>query len=540
MKCRWIAVLGLALVPVAVAAQPDARPGFGCGSGAVGVSIDRRPTLRFERLRALPAMRKTVVGQHSFSFAEGRVSSVTIYITSDGPEGGTWSREANADFDLYAALERRAGTEGRGTDAREYWKLVDPGAEGKSDYDDGVKLRFHGSSAPQPSGWSDERLLGVHVALAAVPGVPLLHVSYQQDLGGANANNWDENHLLLSFRSVEPRVVVTSACGYNQGGGACTAVDSGMMQRVDLACQWRPTARDLLCSESSGSAHRDFYLLNPAARVPLRSGEVAAVEEALLRLRTRAQHSVVVRGIGPVSLVGTQELPSGLRITILGSTGRVYVLPDTAGKPEWAVGVDPRALSSDDSRPPSEAPAPAAGEGGSWTPEGTATFSPTLLHRSGKLTVLRLVCGEAVGERDLVWLGIEDRGATTQPLVDARVLASERVNYVQCGKYSMGPDVVAVRAVATPFDAVVDVQPINSTEDTGLVWGTEFAPEGGEPTTSDCVRSGSIRWAEGKGFDVVVADAVCSRETRQQARYVRIDPSGAVVLTDQPPPALEP
>ena len=539
MKYWLTAVVGLALATVAVADPPDARPGFGCGPGAVGISLDRKPTLRFVRLPALPAMRRTVVGQYSFSFAGGQLRSATIHVTSDGPEGGTWSREANADFDLYAVLERRAGTEDRGTQAREYWKLVDPDAEGKSDYDDEVKLRFHGSSAPQTGGGSDEALLGVLVASAAVPDEPLLHVSYQQDLGGANADNWMENHLLLDFRSFEPRVAVSATCGYNEGGGACTAIDSGMMERVDLACQWQPADRDLLCSESSGSAHRDFYLLNPGARAPLRPGEVAAVEEALLRLRTRTQRSVVVRGIGPVSLVGTEDLPSG-PITILGSTGHVYVLPDPPGKPERAVRVDLRGLSSDDSRPLSEAPAPEAGESESWTREGTAVFSSTLLHRSGTLTVLRLVCGEAVGERDLVWLGIEDRGATTPPVVDALVVASERVNYLHCGQYGMGPDVVAVRAVATPFDAVVDVQPVNSTDGRGLVWGTDLAPEGGEPTASDCVRSGSIRWVQGKGFDVVVAEAACSRETRQQARYVRIDPSGAVVLTDQPPPALEP
>jgi hypothetical protein len=64
----------------------------------------------------------------------------------------------------------------------------------------------------------------------------LLVLSFTRDLGGANASNWEHARLVLDFRAAEPRVGAAVTCGYNEGGGACTAFDSGTMARSDLSC----------------------------------------------------------------------------------------------------------------------------------------------------------------------------------------------------------------------------------------------------------------------------------------------------------------
>lgn len=503
---------------------------FGCYEGPVGVDIDRSPRLHFKRLKALPDLSATLTAKYPFRFAKDKLQSAVVYLTSKGPEGGVWHRETNVDFEIYAETVRRGGAGGRAPNSREYWRLVEPPMQTRSVYEPGVKLLFNGRNG----GMAD-----ISVSSAGSPQLPVLHISYGQDLGGANADNWNWNHLLVDFRSAEPRVLATAECGYNEGGGACTAIDSSQMARFDLRCPWRPASGDFLCTEVTGSAHRDFHLLNPDLPPPPRPGEVATMADAIVRLRGRPHRgAVVVRGVGPVRLVRDVELPAGLHVLILGSPGRFHAVPESGGQFGPPLSVEPRDLSAVLS-PATENPPKDALDSNSWTLEGTASFSSFPLHHSDTLFLLRVVAHGIHAARSLSWVGIEDRGATQ--VLDALTLASESENYEDCGHYSMAPAVVAVHAITRPFRALVDVQPAVSSggEDTnGLVWGTEGQYAGQSPVL-DCLRRGEISWISGKGFRVVVRAAPCGEGQATKPRYVRVNASGKVTLSEEPSPSQE-
>ena len=525
LENSWVVVAAVAFVTPAIAKPTEGDAAFGCGGGAVDVQLDRSPGLHFVRLNGLPTLRAPLVFHYPFAFGKGKLSSVVIHIVSNGPEDGVWYRAANADFELYAETTRRSGN--RGAEVRECWKLVEPPRETRSVYDEGIALSFHGGRDGAP----------ISVLLAASPHVPILHATYSQDLGGANADNWTVNDLLLDFRHATPRIVATTECGYNEGGGACTAIDSGEMSRSNLQCSWRSAVHDFLCSETMDgpSGHRDSYLLNEHRVPPLRSGEVATMADAIVRLRAQPSlRAVVVRQAGPVHLVHDLKLPSGLHLIILGSPGRLHAVPVTNARLGRPVNIEPKALPGDE-RHASETPSPGSSDGGGWTLERSTSFSAGVLQRSGALFVLQIVAHDG-DFRSLIWLGIEDRN--TAPVLDALTVATESQTYIQCGRYHFAPAVVAVRAIERPFRALVDVQPTASTgHQDGLVWGTEWRSEG-DARAIDCLRRGEIRWISGKGFDATV-DAPRSSDPPTQPRYVRIDDTGKVTLSTEAPPPPE-
>lgn len=524
--------LALVVAPLAGPARSDPSDSnqlFGCSDGAVEVRINRQSGLHFVRLDAPPPLDVPLVADHPFQFARGPLRSVVVHVASNGPEDGTWHRAENANFALYVEIVSRRNAPG--PEKREYWKLSEGATVTRDVYEPGVKLICHGA---------------LDVSLAADAHLPILHVSYTQDLGGANADNMTENHLLLDFRAAQPRVLATSECGYNEGGGACTAFDSGQRSRANLRCSWQTAARDFLCSEAVDTprGHSEFFLLNEHRQPPLRPGEVATIADAAVRLGGRhQQEAVVVRGVGPVRMIRRVRLPSGADVVILGSPGRLHAIRTVGGRMERSISLVPRALVDDQDASTQVAP-PQSLEGRGSTLDGTISFSSSPLHSSGALSLLQIVARGIDNARSLLWLGIEDGKAA--PVLDALTVASERQSYVQCGRYAVAAAVVAVRSVDSPFLAAVDVQPrvvvtgeVDAGGADGLVWGADGGYGGGygeEAPATDCLRTGEVRWISGKGFASTVDPSRCVQGEATQPRYVRIDQSGTVTLSTEMPP----
>jgi len=168
--------------------------------------------------------------KHGFGFHGAEpFDTVNIYFTATLGEGGV-ERGSSAGLGIYAEMTH--SDDGARSRTSQWWRLEPAGLIAANDASS-ARLKFDA-----------ERIAGcfelerecrfADVALATKdPDVALLAVKFGENLGGANANNWTEASLLLDFRQSPPRVLATADCGYNEGGGACTALDSGEASRSD-------------------------------------------------------------------------------------------------------------------------------------------------------------------------------------------------------------------------------------------------------------------------------------------------------------------
>jgi hypothetical protein len=213
--------------------------------------------------------------------------------------------------------------------------------------------------------------------------VPLIAVAFKRDLGGANAQNWTEARLLLDFRESQPGVAATIDCDYNEGGGACTAIDSGMAPRFGFGCEWVTAVADFRCTQRSETQHRDFYLLT-ARDVPLRENEFASIEDALAHCLGRGTgRSCVVRGLGEVTVIDDFAIRGGRRAIVLASGGTLYLATKTTDAISSIRGMTPRGLVGD----AATTQAPASG----WTLSNGAKFTAKRIYRDDRVTVVQIV-----------------------------------------------------------------------------------------------------------------------------------------------------
>src|SRR5262249_43648562 len=213
------------LATTASAAWQEVSPTFGCANGAVILELNDAPPLHFERETSLPALNGKVTKQFSFAFQKGAFRSIRMVVASTMPDQG-WGRGTVALFDVYAETTPAVAAPPR------YWHLV----QLESNRDSELSLAYTGPDSPEVGFGTEDAEL------------PLLHVRYLQDLGGANADNWEEQHLILDFRAEEPKAFATASCAYNTGGGACTAYDGAYTTRASaVSCSWQAARERYRC-----------------------------------------------------------------------------------------------------------------------------------------------------------------------------------------------------------------------------------------------------------------------------------------------------
>jgi len=375
---------------------------FACVEGAVQLDIDKDPGLKFEELDGRPGFFAT----HEFTFDGSVFGRVRVYLTATLSEEFV-GRASEAKLAVY--VETTASIDEASDRRSQWWQLVRvSGRDATGDESTSHSLVFDAERIANCFGIGREKsdCAFADVSLAASDeNVPLIVIAFTQDLGGANANNWIDSRLLLDFRESPPRVAATADCAYNEGGGACTAIDSGMMPRSTLQCDWQAAISDFLCTEQGGG-HRDFYLLSDRVPPP-RSSEVASLEEAADVLARRGiGQTVTVWRLGPVAWIGQVTMDEQRSAMLLASRGSFYLVSRSNDGIGPILEVGPHALLDD------TASAEAVGlPQGEWTGDFAPHFRSRPIFGDGRLAVLQVVETSGWNAADppsaLYWIGIE-------------------------------------------------------------------------------------------------------------------------------------
>jgi hypothetical protein len=507
----------LCALPVHSQDASDKHSLFGCSQNAVEVDVNHKPPLRLVRVAGLPL--PFGYERPAFRFPALGPFLVNIFLLATMPEAG---RGTKARLHIYAETTDSADD----SQARQvqWWEVeptdrVDP-FSGKSS----TSLTFATSRIAGCFEQEGECSFA-DVALATPdPNVPLLVIKFGEDLGGANALNWTEASVLLDFRPSPPRVVATADCAYNEGGGACTAFDSGEMQRSGLQCDWGSETQDFLCSQTSqGGGYLDFFLLSDKP-APLHPGEVATLADAIHEFRSKGTaFPVKVRGIGPVSWIDEVTLDSGNKIIVLGSVGLFHLVAESKNSPRPTTQVAPHPLIVD----PNEVRRPSYRiEDPGWTIEEARLFRARQIYKQKDLTVLQVVESQLPDSRNLYWLGIQGDGADTK--FDAVTLVGGG-HYASCGHSIVPENVVSLERIAKPFSAKVRIQPSTSFSEADEAQQQEWAVPNGEEQTTNCIRSGTITWANGK-FEGNMDDKECT--SPEQPKDIRVAADGTIAVKE--------
>jgi hypothetical protein len=490
---------------------------FGCSENAVEVAVDNKPPLRIAPVKGLPLPSGNE--RPAFRFPALGPFLVNIYLFATLPEAG---RGSKATLHIYAETTDSANDPQ--TKRVQWWEVepterVDP-FNGRSS----TSLSFDTSRIASCFERESECSFA-DVSLATPdPNVPLLVIKFGENLGGANALNWTEASIMLDFRPTPPRVVATADCAYNGGGGACTAFDSGQMLRSGLQCDWASETQDFLCSQTTQSdGYLDFFLLSDKP-APLHPGELATLADAIQEFRSKGTVAPVkVRGIGPVSWIDEVTLDSGTKIIVLGSVGLFHLVAEskTSLGPSTQVAAHPLIVDPNEVRRPS----PRIEDPG-WTLEEARSFRARQIYKEKDLTVLQVVESQLPDSRNLYWLGMQGDGADAK--FDAVVLVGGG-HYASCGNSIVPENVVSVERIAKPFSAQVRIQPATSFSEADESQQHEWSVPNGEEQSTNCIRSGSITWANGK-FTGNMDDKKCT--SLEQPKEIRVEADGKISVKD--------
>ena len=500
----------------------DAEPKyslFGCSEGAVETSVTKKPTLHFVQLDHSPDDVSYYGNEHRFVFHGAQpFDTVYIYFTATLGEAGV-GRGSRAKLGVYAEFAN--SSDGAHSSRNQWWK-IEPTKPGADKGFSSESLTF--DAEPIRSCFEQESECHFGDVALATPdaNVGLVAIKFSENLGGANANNWTEASLLLDFRQSPPLVLATADCGYNEGGGACTAIDSGEAARSDLRCAWKRENRDFLCSQESsppGLEHRDFYLLSDEV-APLRSDEVASLEDAIRQMRAKDKHALVkVRGIGPVAWIDEIGAKSGEKMIILGSDEYFYIFREDSGGLRPPIKVEAHAAIDDDQPALAGESAP---ETRGWTLDLGPTFHARAIVNDPRLTVVQVLAHENPASRQLYWIGVDASGRA-----DAVQLVGGG-SYAGCGRTLVPASVIEIGKIAQPFAATVRLEPatMSSADGESLSW----LPNEEDESATDCIRSGQITWKDGR-FHGTMDGGACAAP--QSPKYVRVDDAGKITLTDK-------
>jgi hypothetical protein len=482
----WLLSL-LCVLPVRSQDASDKHSLFGCSQNAVEVNVDDKPPLRIKPVRGLPL--PFGIERPTFRFPTLGPFLVNIYLLATLPEAG---RGTKATLHIYAETTDSADDP---LAKQVQWWEVEPNENIPFNERSSTSLSFNTSRIADCFEQEGECSFA-DVALATPdPNVPLLVVKFGENLGGANALNWTEASVLLDFRPTPPRVLAAADCAYNEGGGACTGPDSAQMPRSGLQCDWQSGIEDFLCSQTSESdGYLDFYLLSDKP-APLHPGEVATLADAIREFRSKGTAAPVkVRGIGPVSWIDEVTLSSG-KIIVLGSVGLFHFVTESKtglGSPTQLAPhpliVDPNEVSRLSNR--IDIPG--------WTIEEARSFHANQFFKEKHLTVLQVV--------ELVGGG----------------------HYGSCNNSILPENIVSIGGIAKPFSAQVRIQ--------SSVWFANvdegqygWSVPNGEESTTNCVRSGSITWANGK-FIGSMGDKACT--SQEQPKDIRVETDGKISVKE--------
>ena len=244
--CRatfWPAVLALAvfLLPALLHAQEaesfSASAGkFQCRDGAAFVD-DKADTVSLALLDAAPKDLPATVKPRTFGpFPDGMSVEFYQFLTGGGEE----SMATETDLHLY--LHVLTAKDKRWYEFQPHDPTVSKAASRAAPDSDSNEQNPNQNQAESGKPSSDPADI-----FTPDPAVPLFQVSYSANWIGANAGGIYGHVLLLDLRSNPPRIASHLECTRGEGGGVCTAPDSGYGERASISCEWSKS--DYVCHQ---------------------------------------------------------------------------------------------------------------------------------------------------------------------------------------------------------------------------------------------------------------------------------------------------
>lgn len=343
------------------------------------------------------------------------------------------------------------------------------------------------------------------------PALPLFQVSWGARWIGANASGTHDQLALFDLRG-EPRLANHLECTYGEGGGVCTASDSGGAPD-SLSCTWDRKMVDYAChatrTESPGWGERayesDFYFLSGKDAYVAPEGTLADLLGFVQTLWSGAepgQHALIP-DMGEAQVIyEAREASRHLLLLAARGTGEKLDAQFFLAELPFAN----KSASVTQIRPAAAATLPRAGYGEldlrrrSIVPPGPAVsiraigVSPSFHVRriwgNAGLTVLAVTVKEGAWH-SLYWIGIDEQEQAT--VADSLLVASEARIYDHCNVYRVESSAASARVLpGLAFHAVLDLEPSRMENDSDLQMDEE------SPAEPACQRD--LGWDHAKGF----------------------------------------
>lgn len=392
------------------------------------------------------------------------------------------------------------------------------------------------------------------------PAIPLFQVSYTANWVGANAGGIYGHVLLLDLRSTPPRVAEQLECTYGEGGGVCTAPDSGYGDHTSISCEWNKS--DYVCNQrinlSTGWGERftdtSYYLLSgkdayappPEAvnkiewipdRMDRRKGDgqrflvpdLGDTDEIFsLKQREHELYLMAARGSSPALHMGMAEGNS--------FDERFFLAEHPfADRPSIAVELQPSTASTltpitfPEADRMREQAAKAAPPPNTARAGGTPiTWKVKKIYGDDSFFVLQVIVKEG-DVHAIYWVGIDQRSSPIA--ADLYRLSTDALPYYQCNRFVQEENAASYHLVpGAAFHATIDVEPLHITDGNG---GLDTAEEVTDQTSGK-VCTKHMSWDRAKGF-VFAENPVC--KPANPARSIAISDDGQITTKPMPTPA---
>lgn len=367
------------------------------------------------------------------------------------------------------------------------------------------------------------------------PAKPLFQASYSGTWTGANTLGVTNHLFLLDLRSSPPKITEHFVCQAGEGGGVCTAPDSGSGTSTSTSCEWH--AADYICNDQEHQNtgwgerlnERSYYLFSGKDAYippPEAVNEIRFIADHIDRRRPDGQQ-FVVPDIGATDEIYSVRQPKhDLYLFVARGQWRNPGLNDAQGssldarffvaenpsadRPPIAVELKPETASSltpitfvDADRPRAEAAYPAPPTISTRTGGAPMTYKMKKLHGNDDFFVLQVTVKEG-NYHVIYWIGVDQRSSPI--IADLYRLSTDAAPYYQCNRNVQEASAASYQLVPGPsFRATIDVEPLHIVDGDGKLENQAAIPEP-LPKATACTKH--ISWDRTKGF-VFAENSVC-------------------------------
>ena len=515
-----IAVTAAALVPAPSAAQeapwtlgsPTAgRPGpsgdgnhayeWTTGAGlsfrAIPSSAVDRPALARVRLEPV-----TGIDQGRFGFAR-----IDAYVQrTEVPREERASNQSQAKLQLTIALRPTRG-------AARWWRLLPDTLDILDEPVDPQRRAQAGATDVL------ERL----VPATPERSVPIIDLQFSSQVGGMTSGAEVRHHLLLDLRGAQPKVLGVFDDSVVWCGGACGHSDCLYGIDDETGCRWDSALDDFVCATTrrrrdtfwgERRATRRFRLSNDApVDLPRQSGVSTIPElgqlDVVADVKVGGRDAVLLAAPSLSWHFGVRFFTAPVRMPEPGRALEIQSRLDARTEMRSRHSQRIRDVEGEELEPDPQGDAFAG-----YTPDGPrASFRSDVVVETATVTVLRVVVAEGAS-KGVYLVGFE---AMPDRLVsDAMLVATDAESYLHCGEWRVVATAVSMSLTATPFAAVLDVEPsaIRDRAESPYV----------DPPAVVCPVQAIVGWEAGEGFTYVSREKRCA--PAHQQRWVVIDDAG--------------